>query len=25
VKEVHDHCEWMMDQFFAQVLPLPTQ
>lgn len=23
VKEVHDHCEWMMDQFFAQVLPLP--
>jgi len=25
VKEVHDHCEWMMDQFFAQVLPLPAQ
>jgi acetyl esterase/lipase len=24
VKEVHEHCEWMMDQFFAQVLPLPA-
>ncbi len=25
VKEVHNHCEWMMEQFFAQVLPLPAQ
>lgn len=25
VKEVNAHCEWMMDQFFAQVLPLPAQ
>jgi acetyl esterase/lipase len=23
-KEVNAHCVWMMDQFFAQVLPLPT-
>lgn len=25
VKEVNAHCVWMMDQFFAQVLPLPGQ
>ncbi len=25
VKEVNAHCVWMMDQFFAQVLPLPAQ
>jgi acetyl esterase/lipase len=25
VKEVNVHCVWMMDQFFAQVLPLPAQ
>jgi acetyl esterase/lipase len=25
VKAVHDHCEWMMDQFFTQVLPMPAQ
>ena len=22
--EVHDHCTWMMDQFFGMVLPLPA-
>lgn len=25
VAEVNAHCTWMMDQFFAQVLPLPGQ
>ncbi len=23
--EVHDHCTWMMDQFFGMVLPLPSR
>ena len=23
--EVHDHCTWMMDQFFGMVLPVPVQ
>jgi dipeptidyl aminopeptidase/acylaminoacyl peptidase len=25
MKEVNAHCVWMMDQFFALVLPLPAQ
>ena len=25
VKAVHEHCEWMMDQFFSQVFSMPPQ